>query len=163
LCDGSTFEFFSFDGSTIPATFSRGVFRPPDSKPLDTLALADYRGTSNAAKFIFSLRPICETLFYFFLLAYKSGIEAYTQRSALRGIKESRSFESTASWKEARELGCQAWALATDAAGKAAARDHTANEMAENTLKHLQERFASPYFHPASLWSSMLLSFSLPT
>jgi len=142
LCDGSTFEFFSFDGSSTPPTVSRGVFCPPDSKPLDTLVVADYHGTSDA-KFIFSLRPVCETLFYFFLLAYKSGIEAYMQRSVLKGIREGHSRESTPDCKEARELACQAWTLAVNAAKKAAARDHAANEMAESALEHLQQSLAA--------------------
>jgi len=74
---------------------------------------------------------MANTLFYFFLLAYKSRIEAYMQRSVLRGISASRLRErererkNTPSWKEARELACQAWTLAMDAA---AARDHAANE-----------------------------------
>jgi len=75
----------------------------------------------------------------------------YTQRSVLKAIRESRSRESTPGWREARELAYQAWTLEMDAAGKAAARDHAANEMAESALEHLQQRFAfSIYFHPAS-------------
>jgi hypothetical protein len=78
LCDGSTFEFFSFNGKTIPPTFSRGIFRT-STPPAQLLAIANYYGTSRV-DFILSLRPICETMFYFLLLAYKTGIQAYTTR-----------------------------------------------------------------------------------
>ena len=83
LCDGITFEFFSFNGKTAQPTFSRGVFRLPNAEPIETLAVGIY-GSKTNAEFIFSLRPICETLFYFLLLAYKTGIEA----SIARGSKD---------------------------------------------------------------------------
>jgi len=58
--------------------------------------------------------------------------------------------------KEARELACHAWTLAMDAAEKAAARDHAANEMAESALKHLQQRFAF------SIFSSRIMEPNVP-
>lgn len=66
------------------------------------------------------------------------------------GHWENRLRESTPGWKKAYELACQALTLAMDAAGKAATRDHAANELAENALEHLQETFVSLYFHPVS-------------
>lgn len=96
LCDGTSFEFFSFDGSTKPPTIARGVFGTSNSNPFDTLVVADYHSTSDI-NFICSLRPICETLFYFLLLAYNSGVQAYKTRSVVNGIKENRPRESISS------------------------------------------------------------------
>ena len=53
----------------MPPTFSRGVFRSPNSKPYQALAVANYHGTSRI-DYIRSLRPICETFFYLLLVAY---------------------------------------------------------------------------------------------
>src|SRR6266550_1984216 len=121
------FEFFSFNGKTAQPTFSRGVFRLPNAEPIEILAVGIY-GSKTNAEFIFSLRPICETLFYFLLLAYRTGIEAYMKRSVARG---SRARESTPGWKEAHALACNALTLAVEAGAKAANRDEAANEKTE--------------------------------
>jgi len=148
LCDGTTFEFFSFDGGTKPPTFSRGVF--PDassSRPLQNLVLADYHGSATI-DFLRSLRPICETLFYFLLLTYKSGLQAYTQRSVNRAIHHKRARPSTPCWKVALGFAEQALTFAVDAAILAAdtaatgSNDATsANELTEKVLESLQNRF----------------------
>jgi len=89
LCDGTSFEFFSFDGSATPPIVSRGVFRTtPSSKPHQRLTIADYDATSEAT-FIRSLRPICEVLFYFLLTAYIAGVDA---RSVRKGINDTVPF-----------------------------------------------------------------------
>ena len=62
LCDGVTL-FFS-DRNTPEATFSSGVFRRPNSESIATPAVAIYGSKSNI-EFIYSLRLICDTLFYF--------------------------------------------------------------------------------------------------
>ena len=113
LCDGTSFEFFAFDGSSDPPTFSRGVFQGTVSKPLEILSIANYNSTLET-DFILSLRPVCESLFYILLLAYKTGVEYL--RSAARSSKGKRPRESTPSWKEAADLADQALALAVDAA-----------------------------------------------
>ncbi|KAK2467391.1 hypothetical protein APHAL10511_000626 [Amanita phalloides] len=54
LSDGASFEFFAFNGSPDPPTFSRGVFKGTVSKQLEMLTIANY--TSALEKdFIFSL------------------------------------------------------------------------------------------------------------
>src|SRR3954452_927933 len=61
LCDGASFQFFLFDGSTNPHSFSRGAF-PGDPPTLRRgLRLQDFTVTETALPFIRSLRPICET------------------------------------------------------------------------------------------------------
>ena len=123
LSDGASFEFFSFNGSVQPPIFSRGVFRTtPSSKSHEKLTIAYYDATSDA-DFIRSLRPICETAFYFLLLAYKTGVDAYTERYVKNGIKETRLRESDPSWVNAQEHAGEALALAVNAATNAFARD----------------------------------------
>jgi len=142
LCDGITFEFFSFDGKNAQPTFSRGVFCPPNAEPIETLAVAIY-GSKTNTEFIFSLRPICETLFYFLLLAYRTGIQAYMERSVACGFRDNRPRESTPGWKQAHELACNALTLAVEAGAKAANRDKAANEKTEESLRCLQESLAA--------------------
>ena len=148
LFDGTSFEFFSFTGNTTPPTFSRGVFfRSPNSEPHQVLAVAHYRATSRI-DFICSLRPICETFFYFLLLAYHTGIHAHTSRSLPHGRHERRpprESTSTPGWKEAQEHARQALALAVDAAGKASARDPSADDIADLAVEQLEQRLRLIY------------------
>jgi hypothetical protein len=149
LCDGTSYQFFSFDGSRVdddgnPAkpVFSRGVFRKTAiSKPYRTLTVAEYDSTSED-HFIRSLRPICETLFYFLLLAYKTGVDMYTERSARNGIKDKRPRESTPCWAEAQKYAKEALELAMAAATKAEAHEDAdiIGEMAERALDCLRKR-----------------------
>jgi len=123
LSDGTSFEFFSFNGSAKPPIFSRGVFRTtPISKPHQRITVADYDATSDA-NFIRSLRPICETIFYLPLLAYKAGVDAYTERYLKNGIEDMRPRESYPSWADAKEHAGEALALAVGAATRVFARD----------------------------------------
>jgi hypothetical protein len=143
LCDGTSFEFFSFDGSATIPIFSRGVFRDsPDSK----LTIAEYHPTSEA-NFIRSLRPVCETFFYFFLLAYSDEIDTNINRSVRIGIREKYPRESTPSWAEAKKHAGEALRLAMEAATKANSRDdiHSIGETTEKALDHLKKRCESSY------------------
>ncbi|KAH9036502.1 hypothetical protein EDB85DRAFT_1888854 [Lactarius pseudohatsudake] len=63
LCDGHSFLFFTFDGSTKPYKLTMGSFP----------------GTHH---FICSLRPICKTIFNLLLLAYIASLKAYHDRDA---------------------------------------------------------------------------------
>ena len=132
----------------MPPTFSRGVFfRSPNSEPHQVLAVAHYRATSRI-DFICSLRPICETFFYFLLLAYDTGIHAHTSRSLPHGRHERRpprESTSTPGWKEAQEHARQALALAVDAAGKASARDPSADDIADHAVEQLEQRLRLKY------------------
>ena len=142
LSDGTSFEFFSFNGNAKTPIFSRGVFRTTSSsKPHQRLTIADYIATSEA-DFIRSLRPICETVFYFFLLVYKAGVEAYTERSVENGIKDMRPRESYPSWTDAQKHAGEALTLAVDAAAKAFARDDalSIDEKTEKALECLRKR-----------------------
>ena len=84
LCDGQSFRFFSFDGSTEPPTISQGVFGPEEHQ---TLSLTDL--TSTPTGFILSLRPVCEIIFSFLLLGYTTGLQGYYERSVEMGLADS--------------------------------------------------------------------------
>ena len=101
LCDGINFEFFSFNGKTPQPTFSRGVFRLPNAEPIELLAIGTYRTRTNT-EFIYSLRPICETLFYFLLLAYSTGIYRTLCSTWFQGKSTSRVY----TWLEGGSCAC---------------------------------------------------------
>ena len=143
LCDGTTFEFFSFNGSSTTLTFSQGIFQDSNSEALQGLSIASYTNTSKKT-FISSLRPVCEAFFYILLLAYKTGIEAHCLHSAKNS--EGCPQESLPGWKEAMELSGKALNLSLDAAAKACSCDHTADAISKQALEVLQKRSASQAF-----------------
>jgi hypothetical protein len=133
LCNGSTYEFFSFDGSSSPPTISRGVFHPPNPS---ILALPDYRCITEI-DFICKLRPICEALFYILLLAFKNGVQV----KACHGENRAQPYENMPQWNKAHLFATQALMHAKDAAAKAAVHNNDADEKAELALECLQQRF----------------------
>ena len=135
LCDGTSFEFFSFDGSASPPAFSRGIFNN-----LKRLSLTNYHGTTEI-DYMRSLRPVCEVLFYFLLLAYRAGIQAYMLRSKNEGARMKRPRESTPGWTEADKLATSALSHAMNAALLATTCDSAADEETESALDCLQRRF----------------------
>lgn len=102
LCDGKSFEFFCFDSSTKPPTFSRGRYSstPPGRYALPVENLYSH----SAIDFITSLRPVCETIFYFLLLGYMTGIQARCQRSFSWGVESDNKQESRDAWKTVLNL-----------------------------------------------------------
>ena len=140
LCDGRVFEFFSFDGSTSPPTFSRGVVSIPGPATLEGLSLADYATTTDI-HYMRSLRPVCEVLFYFLLLTYATGVHAYWLRSTGEATRTNRPRESTPGWAEADKFASMALSQAKVAAMMAATHDPAANEETQVALDHLQRRF----------------------
>lgn len=87
LCNGTSFEFFSFDGSTKPPTFSKGVFSRMTPSGITLSKSVDFANlqSNSATEFILSLRPICETIFAF-LHGYEVGLLAYYHRSVPREL-----------------------------------------------------------------------------
>jgi hypothetical protein len=146
VSDGFFFEFFSFDGKTAQPTFSRGVFRLPNTtKSIEIFATRAYHSNSNI-EFLSSLRPICEIFFYFLLLAYRTGIDEHIKRSEAECSRG-----SMPGWKKAHELACNALTVAVEAGEKAANHDEAADEQTEEALKYLQER--SAFFFHLGLWN----------
>jgi hypothetical protein len=89
-----------------------------------------------------SLRPICEVLFYFLLLAYGAGVRAYMERSQGEGIKAQRPRGSTPGWVEADKFATLAQSHAVNAAVMANTLDSAADEETETALEYLRQRFS---------------------
>ena len=139
LCDGHSFDFFSFDGSTKPPTFSRGIFKH-DRHSFLGLSVG-YLGRRPAIDFILSLRPICEAIFSCLLIGYRSGLQAYFQRSVQKGSEEEKgSRPSTSGWEKSLQLANEAFDLAVKATSQAAMGDMSSNTLAEDALRKLTER-----------------------
>jgi len=76
FCDGTSFQFFSFDGNPEPYKFSIGLIPGTHFRVGVGYALDDF-SVGPASSFIHSLRPICEIVFNLFLLAYIASLKAY--------------------------------------------------------------------------------------
>lgn len=137
LCDGTSFEFFLFDSSTKPPTFSRCRLSstPPGSY---ALSLADLT-SSSVMDFIASFRPICEAIFYFFLSGYTTGLRVQYQRSYHSEYESKR--QQTDAWKTAICLAEEAMHCAVAATAHAASSNYDkADEAAKNSLERIKER-----------------------
>jgi hypothetical protein len=135
LCDGQSFDFFSFDGSTKPPTISHGVFQR-NGGTFPSLPVGNPR-LRGAIDFILGLRPICEAIFYCLLMGYRSGIKAYLQRSVHngKGLKET--------WEKSLQQADEAIDLALKATSRAAIDPVSSNTLAEDALRKLTERLVS--------------------
>lgn len=82
------FQFFLFDGSTKPSSFSRGTL------PGDPLALRygfklnDLTTVESSRSFLRSLRQISEIIFDLLLQSYMSSLDAYRNCSVGKGKEE---------------------------------------------------------------------------
>ncbi|KAM6493220.1 hypothetical protein JOM56_011354 [Amanita muscaria] len=84
LCDGSSFQFFTFDGSTKLYKFSMGIVPGSRFRVSAGLSLVDFSSEPTARSFIHSLRPICETVFNLLLVGYIASLKMFRDRSASR-------------------------------------------------------------------------------
>ena len=95
------FQFFLFDGSTKPFSFSRGTL-PGDPPTLRYgFKLDDFTAAESSRTFICDLRQICEIIFDLLLQSYILSLDAYRNRSVGKGKKEGRLRKSTHEWEEA--------------------------------------------------------------
>jgi hypothetical protein len=134
LCDGSYFYYFKFEGrrqagnaspfflGTLPDGFSQQRIVQP-----------------NSGNFLRQTRFICDTLYYVFLDGYRSGLEAYWNRSMERGRNALR--ESTPRWHNAKVLAGKALEEAKSA-WKLRQEDklEESNASAETALQYLKAR-----------------------
>jgi hypothetical protein len=97
LCDGSYFCFFKFEGRQAGRSphFFLGKF--PDGSRRQVIP---ERNSDDPTDFLRKNRLLCESLYYVFLSGYRSGLEAYWNRSVDRDKAASR--ESTPKWYGAR-------------------------------------------------------------
>ena len=95
------FQFFLFDGSTKPYSFSRGTL-PGDPPTLwYGFKLGDFTAAESSRTFIRDLHQICEIIFDLLLQSYILSLDAYLNRSVGKGKKEGRPRKSTHEWEEA--------------------------------------------------------------
>jgi hypothetical protein len=106
-------------------------------------------GRGPTINFILSLRPICESIYSCLLLGYRTGMQAYLQRSMKRGSEAKRSRPSTSGWEKALRLADEAFNLAVKATSQALSGDVSSNLAAEVALSKLAERFVP---NPFRLW-----------
>ena len=94
--------------------------------------------------FIASLRPICETIFYFLLLGYMTAIQAQYERSCSLGEESGErrgSTDEASNWKTANRLAEQALQQAIEATGQAAACNYIqADKVANDASESLKAR-----------------------
>lgn len=91
--------------------------------------------------FIASLRPVCETIFYFLILGYTTGIHAQYQLFCSRGEENGKRRESTDAWQRANLLAEQTMELALAATAHAAAGDYIkADKFAKDASERLKAR-----------------------
>ncbi|KAL0632801.1 hypothetical protein Q9L58_008317 [Maublancomyces gigas] len=139
LCDGSSFEYFSFDGSTRPPVFSRGVTFLSDGTTASRISLPSYESTTRR-DYIKALRPICESFYAMFLHGYLVGLQAYHDRSLRKAAEDGRERESTPAWFAALGFAEQAVSQAARAAVVAAEGDlDGADECATNAREVLNK------------------------
>ena len=104
------------------------------------LSVADLSGRTTI-DFIASLRPVCETIFYFLLLGYTTGIHAQYQRSCSRGEEAGKRRESTDAWQTTNRLAEQALQQAIAATAHAVGGDYIqADKVATDASERLKAR-----------------------
>ncbi|KAN0137015.1 hypothetical protein V8E53_005012 [Lactarius tabidus] len=104
LYDGIRFRFFIFDGSTKPYKFSEGVV-PGSHVQNIGLRLEDFSSKHDADPFVLGLRPICETIFNFFLVTYIATLKESRERTR---IAQHERVGSLAQWDQAINLAEEA-------------------------------------------------------
>ena len=103
---------------------------------------------------------VCETIFYFLLLGYTTGIHAQYQRSCSRGEGSGKRRESTDAWQTANRLAEQALQYAIAATAQAAVGDYI---QADNVAKDASERLkARLVLNLCRAWRNVSLTIDLP-
>lgn len=141
LCDGNSFEFFSFDGSTSPPSFTRGCLPgdPPEFRR--GLRLSDFTLTG-PAQFICELRQICEIIFDLFMRSYLSSLMEFRKRSKRRGKEEQKPENSLPRWDEASRHAKEAVDKFRDAEGMRQGQlIDDANATVEKAMEALKQRY----------------------
>jgi len=111
LCDGSYFYFFRFENrrqtGSVPQFF---LGKCPDGNWRQRIAEAD--NPNDPRDFLRQTRLLCESFYYVFLSGYRSGLEAYWNRSVERSKSAPpRWHNATVSAGKALEEAKSAWKL----------------------------------------------------
>lgn len=136
---GNCSNLFCFDSNTKPLTFFR--CQHSSSPPArSSLSVADLSGHSTMDS-IASLRPVCETIFYFLLLGYMTGIRAQYQRPCSWEEENDRGRENKDAWQTENRLAEQALQQAIATTAQAASGDYIqAEEVAKDASERLEAR-----------------------
>src|ERR1700722_8456905 len=133
LCHGTSFEFFSFNGSKSPK-FTRGCLPGDPKKFRRGLRLADFTLDGPGA-FMADLRPICEIIFDLLVGAYISSLTAFRDRSQRRGNRERK-------WEEALMHAQEAFKKFRDAETQRKCKQiGAANSLVDNAMEALKRRY----------------------
>ena len=127
------FQFFLFDGSTKPFSFSRGTL-PGD--PRDRFTLND--STVAESSQLGTLRQTCEIIFDLLLQSYISSLDAYQSRSVGKVKKEGSTHECEEALRFAGD------ALEKFRAAETIRRDNLpdeANTTVQDAMKILKRRY----------------------
>ena len=137
LCDGRSFNFFIFDSSATPPFYRCQLNSSPPG--IYALTVAELSVQDNG--FITSVRSVCETAFYFFLLGYTTGLKAQHEQLRLRVQASGNTQESTDTWQRAIRLADNAMKCGITATAHATAGNYDkADETAKESLNLLKER-----------------------
>ena len=152
-CNGHSFEFFQFDGTTDPYSFKYGLGPNDPSFLQRPFRLPQLQYPSTTRPFIKALHPICEIIFDLLLNSYVSSLKTYNDLLKKKFIKEDREVQpwlpeayadkqkvamnaavkALQGFKEA-EMKCQAQLI------------NEANSVAEEAMASLKCRYEIPTF-----------------
>ncbi|KAF3315328.1 hypothetical protein TWF173_003872 [Orbilia oligospora] len=100
LCDGSSFEYFSYDGYS--KSFSRGLLvakSTPGSTAIARVTLPPIT-QATGVEYIRALRPLCESFYFLLLKGFLAGLEAYIRRARDYGAGDgTRNYGSESEWE----------------------------------------------------------------
>ena len=135
LCDGNTFEFLQLDSQ---GNISHGrLFE--DGEQVKELTISNLE-TNNVHSYIKSLRPVCETFYWFFLRAYAISINAYIKRSEERSLLGIETRQSIQGWTCAFDKAIMALDSAVKGSRLCGSNDGVGEQLAIDAIKLLAER-----------------------
>ena len=108
LWDSVSFQFFKFDGSTVPFTFHRGALSNDSMKFRKGFNLPTLTSEESTLPFIRSVRQISEITFDLLLCAYISSMQSFCDRSDARGLEAKIKKDSLKNWENALKYAWQA-------------------------------------------------------
>ncbi|KAF3937600.1 hypothetical protein ABW19_dt0202381 [Dactylella cylindrospora] len=100
LCDGSSFEYFSYDGYS--KSFSRGLLVSKSAPGSTAIARVTLPPITQATgiEYIRALRPLCESFYFLLLKGFLAGLEAYIRRARDYGAGDgTRNYGSESEWE----------------------------------------------------------------
>jgi hypothetical protein len=142
LCYGVSFEFYKYDGSVDPPTFSLGRLSEGLPEPCMAFPLACLGMNTSPQPFIHSLRLVSEIIFDVFLTGYSSSLTAYQNSSMAKTAKTRQPRKSLGGWEGAIENADIAQQMFRDGEKKRqAGHIEEANADSLEAMRHLMLRY----------------------